>query len=132
MRPPGAHRILLRFHPSKVCPIHMRPTLLLVSAAVACAALGCSKNETAQARGRDAAAAKPVTIETVRLEKVKRAVDLVGTLAAVDQVTISSEAEGKVSRIQADLGDRVTAGQPLIVLDREKQQYNLDQQRATL
>ena len=36
--------------------------------------------------------------------------DVVGTLAAVDQVTISSEADGKVSRILADLGDRVTAG----------------------
>ena len=34
-----------------------------------------------------------------------------GTLAAVDQVTISSEADGKVSRILADLGDRVKAGQ---------------------
>jgi RND family efflux transporter MFP subunit len=104
----------------------------MVSAAVAIASLACSKNETAQARGRDASAAKPVTVETVRLEKVKRAVDLVGTLAAVDQVTISSEAEGKVSRILADLGDRVIAGQPLIILDREKQQYNLDQQRAAL
>jgi RND family efflux transporter MFP subunit len=56
----------------------------------------------------------------------------VGTLAAVDQVTISSEADGKVSRILADLGDRVKAGQPLILVDREKQQYNFDQQRATL
>jgi len=94
-------------------------------------ALGCSKTESAQARGRDAAA-KPVTLETVKEETVKRAVDLVGTLAAVDQVTISSEADGKVSRILADLGDRVKAGQPLILVDREKQQYNFDQQRATL
>ena len=68
----------------------------------------------------------------MRLEKVKRAVELVGTLAAVDQVTISSETDGKVSRILADLGDRVAAGQTLIQIDREKQQYNLDQQRATL
>ena len=94
-------------------------------------AIGCSKTESAQARGRDTAA-KPVTLETVKEETVKRAVDLVGTLAAVDQVTISSEADGKVSRILADLGDRVKAGQPLILVDREKQQYNFDQQRATL
>jgi RND family efflux transporter MFP subunit len=100
-------------------------------AVVAVSAPACSKSETAQARGRDAAA-KPVTLETVRLEKVKRAVDLVGTLAAVDQVTISSETDGKVSRILADLGDRVTAGQSLVQIDREKQQYNLDQQKAAL
>jgi len=76
--------------------------------------------------------AKPVTVEVVRQENVKRAVELVGTLAAVDQVTISSEADGKVSRIFADLGDRVTAGQTLIQIDREKQQYSLEQQKATL
>jgi multidrug resistance efflux pump len=37
-----------------------------------------------------------------------------------------------VSRILADLGDRVTAGQALIQLDHEKQQYNFDQQKAAL
>jgi RND family efflux transporter MFP subunit len=99
--------------------------------AIGLAATGCSKTETAQARGRDAAA-KPVTFEVVKEESVKRNVELVGTLAAVDFVTISSEAEGKVSRLLADLGDRVRAGQPLIELDREKQQYNFDQQKATL
>jgi RND family efflux transporter MFP subunit len=56
----------------------------------------------------------------------------VGTLAAVDQVTVSSETEGKVSKILADLGDRVAAGQALIQLDSEKQQYNFDQQKAAL
>jgi RND family efflux transporter MFP subunit len=95
------------------------------------AVTGCSKTDTAQARGRDAAA-KVVKVETVKEETVKRNVELVGTLAAVDQVTISSEAEGKVSRLLADLGDRVKAGQPLILVDREKQEYNLDQQRASL
>jgi len=63
---------------------------------------------------------------------VHRPVDVVGTLAAVDQVTISSQAEGAVSRILADLGDRVSAGQTLVELDREKPQYNLDQQKAAL
>jgi RND family efflux transporter MFP subunit len=98
---------------------------------LAWAAAGCSKSETAQARGRDAAV-KPVQVEVVRQETVRRAVEVVGTLAAVDQVTVSSETEGKVSRILADLGDRVTAGQPLIQLDNEKQQYNFDQQKAAL
>ena len=94
-------------------------------------AAGCSKTETAQARGRDTAV-KPVQVEEVREETVRRAVEVVGTLAAVDQVTVSSETEGKVSRILADLGDRVTAGQALIQLDNEKQQYNFDQQKAAL
>jgi HlyD family secretion protein len=96
----------------------------------AAVAAGCSKTESAQARGRDTA--RPVKVEVVRQETVKRAVEVVGTLAAVDQVTVSSETEGKVSKILADLGDRVTAGQALIQLDNEKQQYNFDQQKAAL
>jgi multidrug efflux pump subunit AcrA (membrane-fusion protein) len=109
----------------------MMPRLLAGAACIALAAAGCSKTETAQARSRDAAARR-VAVETVRKETVRRSVEVVGTLAAVDQVTISSEADGKVSRILADLGDRVTAGQTLIRLDSEKQQYSSDQQNAAL
>ena len=100
-------------------------------AVLALGAGGCSKSETAQARSREATA-KPVHVEAVRRDSVRRAVDVVGTLAAVDQVTISSEADGKVSRILADLGDRVTAGQVLIQIDHEKQQYTYEQQQAAL
>jgi RND family efflux transporter MFP subunit len=92
---------------------------------------GCSRSETAQARGRDDTA-KPIKVEAVRQEAIHRTVEVVGTLTAVDEVTVSSEAEGRVSRLLADLGDRVSAGQVLIELDREKAQYNLDQQKAAL
>jgi multidrug efflux pump subunit AcrA (membrane-fusion protein) len=115
-------------------PIHLlsltRVTTLAV-VAVSAIASGCSKEQTAQARSGDAAA-KPVKIELVRRDSVRRSVDVVGTLAAVDQVTISSEADGKVRRILADLGDRVTSGQVLIELDNEKQQYTFEQQQAAL
>ncbi len=106
-------------------------SLVAAAAALALGATGCSKPDAAQARSRESAA-KPVQIDVVRQDSVRRAVDVVGTLAAVDQVTISSEADGKVSRILADLGDRVTAGQVLIQLDHEKQQYTYEQQQAVL
>ena len=99
--------------------------------ALAISLAGCSKSETAQASSQDGAA-KPVKVEPVRQESVRRAVDVVGTLTAVDQVTISSEADGKVSRILADLGDRVKAGQVLLQIDNEKQQYSYQQQQAAL
>jgi RND family efflux transporter MFP subunit len=108
-----------------------RKSCRVATAAAVCAlaAGACSKTETAQARGRDTAA-KRVSIEPVKQESMRRSVDVVGTLAAVDQVTISSEADGKVSRILADLGDRVKAGETII--DSEKQQYSSDQQKAAL
>jgi len=104
--------------------------MALLVAAVALSA-ACSKSETAQASSREGTP-KPVRVEAVRQESVRRAVDVVGTLAPVDQVTISSEADGTVSRILADLGDRVKAGQVLIQIDNEKQQYTFEQQQAAL
>src|SRR5688572_8821229 len=92
-------------------------------AALACFAFaGCSKAPSAQGRSTDDAAT-PIQVERVREDSLRRAIDVVGTLAAEDEVTISAEAEGRVNRLLADLGDRVQAGQVLIELDREKLQY---------
>src|SRR3954452_10844101 len=104
---------------------------LALASLAALALSGCSKTETAQARSREGTP-KSVHAEPVRQDSVRRTVDVVGTLAAVDEVTISSEADGKVSKILADLGDRVTAGQMLVQLDNEKQQYTYAQQQAAL
>jgi multidrug efflux pump subunit AcrA (membrane-fusion protein) len=98
---------------------------------IALVAAGCGKSETADAQARDAAA-KPVATAVVVKNSVRRSVDVVGTLAAVDQVTISSEAEGTVRAILADLGDRVRASQVLVQIDNEKQQYTYQQQQAAL
>ncbi len=92
---------------------------------------GCGKQESSQGRGREPAP-KAVTTEAVREEAVRRTVEVVGTLAAEDEVTVSSQTEGVVKRVLADLGDAVRADQPLVELDREKLQYSLDQQKASL
>src|SRR4026209_2776089 len=92
-------------------------------ALIAAALAGCSRSETAQARSQEGTP-KPVRVEAVRQESVRRAVDVVGPRAAVDRGTISREADGKVSRILADLGDRVKTGQVLVRIDSEKQQYS--------
>jgi HlyD family secretion protein len=113
-----------------MCAHTLSHSLALVGV-LALAAAGCSKSQTAQASKRDGDA-KPVEAAVVQKDSVRRAVDVVGTLAAVDQVTISSEADGNVRGILADLGDRVSSGQILIQLDSEKQQYSLEQQQAAL
>jgi len=102
---------------------------MVLSAALGAA--GCAKPQTAQATS-DESGGKPVAVTVVHKESIRRAIDVVGTLAAVDQVTISSEADGKVRSILADLGDRVQAGQLLIQLDNEKAQYTYEQQQAAL
>lgn len=100
-------------------------------AGAAAATASCGKSATVKAGGREDAA-KQVKIEPVRQEQVRRSVEVVGTLAAEDQVTISSQADGVVSRVLVDLGDRVKAGQVLLELDREKLEYNRENQKAAL
>ena len=107
-------------------------TPLVLAIALGGALAGCSSASSgAETSGRETPA-KAVQTEAVRREDVKRTVNISGTLAAENEVTVSSQAEGVVSRILADLGDRVLAGQVLVELDREKLQYNLDQQKAAL
>ena len=103
--------------------------LILVVLCTAVVTSGCADSSAEQAGGPKQAA-KAVKTDAVRQESVRRTLEVVGTLAAEDQVTVSSEVDGVVRRVLADLGDRVAAGQPLVELDREKLQYSLDQQRA--
>ena len=92
---------------------------------------GCSRADSAEA-GNAGGKPKQVAVVPVQQDSVRRSVDVVGTLTAVDQVTVSSEADGTVRGILADLGDRVRAGQVLVRLDNERQQYAYQQQQATL
>lgn len=92
--------------------------------------VACSKPNAQQ--GRREAAARTVKTAVVTQVSVNRPLEVVGTLAAEDEVTVSSQAEGVVRRVLADLGDQVKAGQPLIEIDREKLEYGLAQQKAEL
>ena len=110
-------------------PFRIQALLALVLAAMVA---GCSQPTIGAEGGSRERPAKVVETEPVKRESVNRVVNVSGTLAAENEVTVSSQAEGVVSRILADLGDRVGAGQVLVELDREKLQYNLDQQKAAL
>src|SRR5687768_4942973 len=110
-----------------LCPMLKSALVLILLVMVS----GCSRDDTAEA-GSTKGQPKPVAVVPVQRDSVRRAVDVVGTLTAVDQVTVSSEAEGTVRGIMADLGDRVRAGQVLIRLDNERQQYAYQQQQASL
>ena len=113
------------------CLLSSRVSTAALIVAIAFAATSCAKGETAAARGRDEAV-KSVKVEPVGQQTVMRSVEVVGTLAAIDEVTVSSEADGVVSKIFHDLGDHVHAGDVMVELDREKAEYNLTQQRAAL
>ena len=106
----------------------MGALILAMLCTMAVVTSGCADSRAEPAGTKDAV--RTVKTDAVRQESVRRTLEVVGTLAAEDQVTVSSEVDGVVRRVLADLGDRVAVGQPLVELDPEKLQYSLDQQRA--
>src|SRR5437762_11296261 len=90
----------------------------------------CSRDRALQAA--EGQKVRTVKTEAAQIRDVRRQVDVVGTLAAREEVVVSAEVEGRVARLVHDLGDRVAAGAPLIELDQEKLQYRAEAQRAAL
>ena len=103
------------------------PGLLLV---VLLCCSGCARDRGVQA----AEGQKPraVVLEAAQVRDVRREVDVVGTLAAREEVVVSAEVAGRVARLVHDLGDRVAQGSALLELDQEKLQYRAEGQRAAL
>lgn len=91
---------------------------------------GCSRDRGVQAA--EGQKARAIRTETAQVRDVRRQVDVVGTLAAREEVVVSAEVDGRVARLVHDLGDRVAAGEALIELDAEKLQYRAEAQRAAL
>lgn len=90
----------------------------------------CSRGRAVQAA--EGQKGPPLKLEAAQIRDIRREVDVVGTLAAREEVVVSAEVDGRVARLVHDLGDRVAAGDPLIELDSEKLQYRAEGQRAAL
>lgn len=108
----------------------MRFALFAFASCALFSVVSCSKPSAQQ--GRREAAPLAIKTATVSQESTSRALEVVGTLAAEDEVTVSSQVEGVVHRVLADLGDAVKSEQPLVEIDKEKLEYSLAQQRAEL
>src|SRR5262249_42892492 len=65
-------------------------------------------------------------------QRQRRSVEAVGSLFAYDEVTVSSEAEGRVEQVLVDVGDRVSKGQALARISPVEFQLTVDQQQAAL
>ncbi|MGH9658305.1 MAG: efflux RND transporter periplasmic adaptor subunit, partial [Bryobacteraceae bacterium] len=91
---------------------------------------GCRKEQKVEAK-KDGG---PISVRAARVSvrQLAREVESVGTLFPYEEVTISSEIDGRVELVGADLGDRVTAGQVLVRVSEEEQRYLLAQNEAQL
>ena len=90
---------------------------------------GCSNGQANSAEA-SRARATPAHIHTVVEETTRRRVQTVGSLFALEESTLSAEVEGRVEAVLADVGDTVKEGQPLIELDRQELQFEMDRQQG--
>src|SRR5881392_246706 len=90
---------------------------------------GCSKAHTASVLG-DAAHPTPVHFYTVAEETARRRIQAVGSLYAFEESILSSQVDGRVAEVLADVGDNVKKGQALIAIDPQELQFEVDRQRG--
>jgi RND family efflux transporter MFP subunit len=98
-------------------------TILLVAA-------GCHK--AAPVKAKQDSGPIPVRVANVTTRQIQRVVDSVGTLFPYDEVIVSAEIEGRVTKVNFDLGDMVRAGDVLVNISDEEQRYLLLQNEAQL
>jgi RND family efflux transporter MFP subunit len=102
-------------------------------AVIACLAAmlhgGCSKSPTSSVLG-DATHPTPVQFYTVAEETARRRIQAVGSLFALEESALSSQVDGRVADVLADVGDTVKEGQALIMLDPQELQFEVERQRG--
>jgi RND family efflux transporter MFP subunit len=92
-------------------------------------AAGCSKTPSSSVLG-DAAHPTPVRLYTVTEESTRRRIQAVGSLYAFEESTLSSQVDGRVAEVLADVGDNVKQGQVLITIDPQELQFEVERQHG--
>lgn len=102
------------------------PLVLCAFAALA----GCNRQGPVEAK--QAGGPVRVQVSPVAARELQRVVESVGTLFPYEEVVISSEIDGRVEEVTADLGDRVEQNKVLVKVSPEEQKYLLEQTEAQL
>lgn len=94
-------------------------------------AVSCGPKAPAAAKKADSGPVK-VRVAPVRTQSIQRTVESVGNLFPYDEAIISSEVDGRLEEVSADLGDMVAQGAVLAKISDEEQRYLVAQQEAQL
>ncbi len=95
----------------------------------------CARDISGKSPNGKTGATQPKTrvkVAQVEQRQQQRKVEAVGSLLAYDEVIVSSEAEGRVEAVMADVGDRVGKGQALARVSPVEFQLTVEQQQAAL
>lgn len=109
--------------------------LMLISFVLWLPSIGCSRKGTEGAGGEEKLpGGNPTEVRAVEVKsrRISRTVEVVGSLLPFEEVTVSSEVEGRVEQVYVDVGDRVCRGQILVKVAADELKYRLDEQAAAL
>lgn len=105
----------------------------LIGAVLCTAVSACTSNDPAAARQTsESAPAKQVKTVAVERRMVERTVDVLGSLAAYDQATLSTKIPGRIARLTVDFGSLVEQGQILAQIEPRDYQLQVQQAEAAL
>lgn len=105
-------------------PVHALLAAMLLSFA------GCGDQKPAQSGNKPRAV--KVTLQPCVVRDLDRTLQAVGTLYGKEEATISAKVPGRVAAIDADVGDRVEPGAPLLRLDPADYTLALAQRESAL
>ncbi len=96
--------------------------------------LSCSKTADVAKADRQSEGDTVLEVSTVVAIKrgLSRTIELTGNLEGQEEVTLSSELEGRVAEVMVDLGSYVKAGEPVVKIDETEFKWRLHQAEAAL
>lgn len=105
--------------------------VVFVFFAVALLISGCARQyQNAPSKATKSAPAFPVKVVTIVPSDFRTAITVWGEAAAVRDIGIASQVNGKVTQVGPDVGDHVGAGQPLVQVDGDTAGAQLDAARS--
>ena len=116
---------------ARTASVHSRSLSVAVLFLLVLGFASCSRTS---GKAVDSPSPRPVSVRAlpVELKQIRRNIESVGSLFPFDEVTVSSEVEGRVEQVLVDVGDHVSAGQTIVKVVPTELQLTLDQQRASL
>ena len=105
--------------------------LLSLSLLAACSSKSKEASTRADSKVEPAAAIEVNTAAAIE-RSTNRSVEVVGSLVAEDEVTVSSQGSGNLEDITVDLGSAVRLGQVIARLDQRELKLKVDQAQGTL
>ena len=111
-----------------ISPIHGQSAK---SAAPAEAPSAENKKKDERTKEKDSAeqSAVAVTVAKVELQSIQRTVDVVGSFEGFEELTVTPKVDGRVIRINCDVGDIVRPGDVLLEIDPTDYQLAVEEVR---